>query len=910
MSRLAPLICLLTVSVLASAALAQGPQADLDTWPTLHRDNVRSGYFPELVRGPYERKWFRDFHDEMIATRVEAIVAEGKVFVPTFAGNVYALDVTNGETEWSAEFAGPIGHSPLYMDGRLYVASQGGQLVCLDAADGSTLWSYDAGAGIWVHPASDGERIYFGDRDGVFHAVNLDGSCAWTVETGYMILTPASIAPGGQVVFASEDMHVYCLSADGDLLWRSEKLGGLSLRDHAPTIWQGLVLVRTNPAAGFHGAFGMHGETFKNFHMSLPMAEDDEILFDQWGGFAMRPTDRRAAAEMQWARDYLAEHPYEQTFYAFDLEDGTEPWVSPVLYNAGLHNPATPPTFNPETNELYVWGGTGLSNFHRGVPGGFVHVLNVDPQTGDIHHIRFSEDTGVTGGAFAQPSDETFALSLMDGLLINTHMGSVLGMRLEDLSFQPIYGGRDTYGGVYGRETALRIDEGEGGGFYGPMRRAHNRGFLVQMQNEWHGPDRSIVAIAQDRLFWVVGSQVVCLGGAEAERTETGGRSLFSEPIRRAWTPVTPGGNVGVDFGEGFDQTVRAPEITPAQVRSYLTPGDAQTACDDDARAQLDALVAETVSADWAPWAVELGISGVEVQFARSAETMQALALALPYVSDDVRAEAIAALDAMWADGVPLTRRAAEGDRRREYYTPGDGMLSSQPALADNLVDAAAPIEDLYAVWAYAHYGDRWEAVLAEADAIRHAYSNSTRVMGSFSHADSENRNASEHLNRQIAGALAYARIMDRAGDRAATNQALVVVAGLLTQRVHHERADHQFVRTTRFTGGLTSHAARLPRYVGLTPEVGAMLAEFAGEAIQTNLRNVARDLPVWYMTWGERLIGGENYISPPSLACGMYTAFAWTDVADEAELRLWLDEPWVRADLYQIEKLVAMLGR
>ena len=67
-------------------------------WPTLHKDYQRSGHTEEFVQGPYERKWYRDFHDEMIATRAEAIVAEGKCFVGTFAGNMYALDVKDGHT--------------------------------------------------------------------------------------------------------------------------------------------------------------------------------------------------------------------------------------------------------------------------------------------------------------------------------------------------------------------------------------------------------------------------------------------------------------------------------------------------------------------------------------------------------------------------------------------------------------------------------------------------------------------------------------------------------------------------------------------------------------------------------------------------------------------------------------------
>jgi outer membrane protein assembly factor BamB len=79
-------------------------------WTTLHRDPQRSGFSEEVVRGPYERKWYRDFHDEMIASRVEAIVAEGKCFVGTFAGNLHALDLADGKTVWTFKAGG--GHRP------------------------------------------------------------------------------------------------------------------------------------------------------------------------------------------------------------------------------------------------------------------------------------------------------------------------------------------------------------------------------------------------------------------------------------------------------------------------------------------------------------------------------------------------------------------------------------------------------------------------------------------------------------------------------------------------------------------------------------------------------------------------------------------------------------------------------
>src|SRR5688500_1138448 len=118
-------------------------------WPTLHRDNQRSGHTAEFVTGPYERKWFRDFHDEMIATRVEAIAARGIVYVSTLAGVVHALDPVTGETRWTFNTRGPVGCSPTYADGRLLFGSDDGHLYCLDTRDGAERWRYDAGPSVW-----------------------------------------------------------------------------------------------------------------------------------------------------------------------------------------------------------------------------------------------------------------------------------------------------------------------------------------------------------------------------------------------------------------------------------------------------------------------------------------------------------------------------------------------------------------------------------------------------------------------------------------------------------------------------------------------------------------------------------------------------------------------------------------
>jgi hypothetical protein len=131
----------------------------------------------------------------------------------------------------------------------------------------------------------------------------------------------------------------------------------------------------------------------------------------------------------------------------------------------------------------------------------------------------------------------------------------------------------------------------------------------------------------------------------------------------------------------------------------------------------------------------------------------------------------------------------------------------------------------------------------------------------------------------------------------------------MVTERVHHEHADSWLIRPTKVASkGL--HQAKVPRYVGLVPEVAAMLSEFASEELRANLGALMTGLPLWYQAFGERMIGGENYISPPHLARGLFMAGADGNVLDSEQLAAKLDQPWCQADLYYIEKISAILRR
>lgn len=899
----------LVFCIAAWCGLFCGLAASLGQWPTLHRDYQRSGQTPEVVRGPYERKWWRDFHDEMIASRCEAIVAEGLVFVGTFAGNLYALDIRTGETAWKFQAAGRIGASPCYDKGRLYFGTDDafdrGMLYCLQAATGELVWKQTTPGGIWASPACDGQRIYVGDRSGVFHALRVaDGKPAWKLSTGYMILKPASLSRNNErIVFASEDMHVYCVSPDGEQLWRTPKLPGLSLRDQAPTIWRGLAIVRTNPADGFHVVLGRNGQLLEDIQRSIPMADEDKILLDKWGDLLMAPTERRRRAETEGIVQYLKYNRHDQCFFAFDLDDGSEPWVAPVLYTAGLHNPPTPPTFHPETGELYTLSRSALTYYVRGVRR-YSCLMRIDRQTG-LPDWVWPERPEKNWRDFPMIPDETQALSMMGKLVVGTHQGVLGSLDPRTGEVTPISATRDTYAGIFG--------PGALPGKFDGAKKFARQGYLTGMPNEWHGPDRAVASVATGRIFWIAGSQVVCIAGPDKPKTDTGG----SEPppmLKMRLPAVVPGGNVA-NRGQGdVDESLAKREIKTVELLDFLKPPPKNDSASSDQlavklRRRLAAEVLQLTrgnrGAAWTPLVIQLGIGREERHFWRTADTMQIVSLALPHLPEATRQKAVAHLDRLWQDGSPLTTatHAAEG-ARREPFELGPKMKE----FAARTLRYRPQVGDLYAVWAYAHYADRWKPVLVQRQAITEIFD---RFAGDVPHFDPDDmeHDAAQHLNRRIGGLLAAARIFDRAGDLKRRAKSLDLLAELVATRVHHERSDHRLLRPTKGeSGGI--HQARVPRYVDLVPELSQMVGRYADDAMTAHVADLRAALPLWGQAYGERMIGGENYISPPHLSRGIF--MIWSDGCDAPprQLASALDQPWCKADLYYIEKLTAALRR
>lgn len=102
-------------------------------------------------------------------------VADGRVFVGSADGGLYALDAqSGGDPLWLFPTGGAITASPVVADGMVYVAS-GTTLYAVDAETGKEVWRYAAGYRIDTSPIVVNGAVYIGGRDGYLDAISGDG---------------------------------------------------------------------------------------------------------------------------------------------------------------------------------------------------------------------------------------------------------------------------------------------------------------------------------------------------------------------------------------------------------------------------------------------------------------------------------------------------------------------------------------------------------------------------------------------------------------------------------------------------------------------------------------------------------------------------------------------------------------
>jgi hypothetical protein len=834
-------------------------------WPTVHHDAGRSGFSTDCVRGPYRLKWVAEFPNEAVATAVEAIVAEGKVFVGTLAGSLWALDRRTGKVLWRHRADGPILHSPAHAAGQLFCADAGGSLWALDARTGKARWRFRSGkGGFSASPLVAAHTIYLGSRDGTFYAVAADtGKLRWKFATGGPIRCTAALARG-RVLFASDDLHAYALDAKtGRQVWKSVRLFGQSCRDYYPVVFGDKVVFRTVLVEETNDDLN-GGTAFlqKRAGIAGGWKELDAFFRSDHN----RGTPALVRAEQRAILQRLEDNPYRRTCFVLDLDTGRESVRAPVLYSAGNGGCGIPPVRTADGRAVIFYR-TVYSNWNLGVKPA-VGLGYLEVKDGTITPIRHRRGNVPPWNTFWGTSDECTNFSVGGDVLYLTHQGTLAGLNLKTLQLFPIHGQRDTWGGLL---------------------------TPVWAANEWHGPARGAVAISDDGLFWVTGSRVLCLRGGVKESRPA------PKPASRppaAEKPFRPSSG-----------DVDAAKLAAEEPRRVAVPTGAARAL----RQELAREVEEVLTGwPWAPLYLQMGIGSRDFFFAHPSYIVQALALAYPHLPKELAAKARARARAelagcLRAEALPLDR-----GRRRELFAvpPHDLSWSYHPRWP--------AVGHLHALWLYGERTEDW-------DAVKDLWPGARKVWRAYAErplAFDARQGGHLYLNRTMAGCLAYARLarrFDSPADAAAATRELdrllrealrvyrqraKVAAETLRQRT--SKGDISGNQGRKLYFHLNNHKSKLALFLDLTPELGTALARTAAPETEVFGRWVELLMPTFYLAGEERNVHyGENFVDLPDSVHGLFLAQAFLWHSPAAQLARSTDIPWGRADLFHIEKLV-----
>ena len=195
-----------------SDALTEGPY----DWPMFGHDPQRSGYSESPAPTTNQTLWTNTIG---AGSGSHPAVADDKVYVAAYDGNLYCFDAATGTQTWNFTTGDALLCNPAVAEGRVYVSSLDNNVYCLDAASGTKIWNYTTGGVPGSGPVVADGKLYVGADDGKLYCFRADdGQVEWNFTTGGSVLFAA--VADGKVYFGSYDRNVYCLNAaSGGLIW-------------------------------------------------------------------------------------------------------------------------------------------------------------------------------------------------------------------------------------------------------------------------------------------------------------------------------------------------------------------------------------------------------------------------------------------------------------------------------------------------------------------------------------------------------------------------------------------------------------------------------------------------------------------------------------------------------------------
>jgi len=149
------------------------------------------------------------------------IAYNGKVFIGSNDGKLYALNKNTGEKIWSFQTEGSVVSSPIVYKDTVFFGSWDGKLYALSVDNGEIKWSLATGWGVVSTPIVLDETVYFGSLDNNFYAVDIEnGEIKWFF-TAEAAIQSSPLIYGGLIFFGCDGVYVLNAST-GKLIWTAQ----------------------------------------------------------------------------------------------------------------------------------------------------------------------------------------------------------------------------------------------------------------------------------------------------------------------------------------------------------------------------------------------------------------------------------------------------------------------------------------------------------------------------------------------------------------------------------------------------------------------------------------------------------------------------------------------------------------
>jgi hypothetical protein len=343
-------------TLFASIPSIQAQTLDTD-WPQVQHDQQRTGKSGVDIVEPLHVKWrwlngnrwdesmgIPLRFDVEIPVLAQPIIGDGKVYVGSYEGSLYAIDQETGMTQWvyTPPLALPFLHTAAYADQKVFIGSSDGYLYAVDSQTGNLVWKYRTGS-IYSAPLLVNDQVCIGSKTNFFYCFSIndsnndqEGDLLFRYDAQAPIYHTAAASPdGSRIYFGSDDMRTQCvLSSTGTQCpgWIGQQVSGETFMHYWPVVSSSRVVFTSMPALPTSELQGLSSSV-------------EKLMNDQIG------SDWSTVIEPVLSQHFI-EQPYKQTLTIIDAMTGLEAVDTAMAHMSYHQDTLVPPVL---ASDVEAW---------------------------------------------------------------------------------------------------------------------------------------------------------------------------------------------------------------------------------------------------------------------------------------------------------------------------------------------------------------------------------------------------------------------------------------------------------------------------------------------------------------------------------------------------------------------------